>query len=66
MAYDDFWPGTDNYAGSQGHLCNFTTQSAGELNLELYMCWLDNDQFEYTEMYTQAQWVVEDPGADDQ
>jgi len=66
MAYDDFWLDTEGYAGSQGHLCTFTTQSPGELNLQLYMCWLDNDQFEDAEMYTQAQYVVEDPGADDQ
>jgi len=68
MAYDDFWPGTEKYAGPQGHLCNFTTQSAGELNLELYMCWLDNEAYEYAEMYAQVVYIVaasDDGEADD-
>ena len=54
----NFWSQMGSYAGSAGHLCNFTTQSAGELNLELHMAWVDIEAYEYVEMYTQARFVV--------
>ena len=65
MAYDDFWPDTDKYAGPQGHFCNFTTQSPGEINLELYLCWLDNEAYESAEMYTQVVFIVQESAVDD-
>jgi hypothetical protein len=37
--YDLVWDETD--AGPQGHICTVTTGSAGELNLNLHMWWID-------------------------
>ena len=59
MASADFWPETTEYAGAQGHLCNFTTGAAGELNLELYMSWIDEAAYHSVDMQTQATFVVE-------
>ena len=64
MASADFWPETTDYAGSQGHLCNFTTGSTGELNLELYMAWIDEAAFQSVDMQTQVTFVVEEPDAE--
>ncbi len=61
MAYDGFWPNSDGYAGPQGHLCNFTTGTAGVLNLDLALDWLDFESFQEVTMHAQADLVVEVP-----
>ena len=52
-------------AEGQGHLCNFTTGSAGELNLELYMDWTDPEAYHIVEMRTQASFLVQEAATDD-
>ena len=62
MATDDFyWPTEDDptpFAGPQGHLCNITTQSPGELNLHLYAVWIDDSEYLIVEMQTQGTYMV--------
>ncbi|MFH0981560.1 MAG: right-handed parallel beta-helix repeat-containing protein [Planctomycetota bacterium] len=64
LAHDYLGPDTDRYAGGQGHLCNFTTASTGELNLDLYMEWSDPDTLELVTMRAQAAFAVEDAAED--
>ncbi|MCK4660138.1 MAG: hypothetical protein KAV82_11505 [Phycisphaerae bacterium] len=53
-----------SHPGAQGHLCNFTTGSAGVLNLELYMDWFDRDRSRFVEMWAQAQLLVQEPATE--
>jgi len=52
-------------AGSKGHLCNIITQEPGELELHLYLSWLDLPGRLLVEMEAQAAFVVEDDGSDE-
>ena len=57
----DFWLDTDRYAGPQGHLCNITTGSAGELKLDLFMSWFDLDAYHCAWMRSAAEFTVQEP-----
>ena len=55
----DFWHGTNRHAGPQDHLCNFTTQSAGELTLDLFMDWFDPAAHHCVWMRSEAEFLVQ-------
>ena len=59
----DFWLNPDRYAGPQGHLCDFTTGSAGELKLDLFMSWFDLEAYHCAWMRSQAEFTVQEPPA---
>ena|GEM_PF-1909080 len=61
----DFWLDTDRYAGPEEHLCNFTTGSAGELKLDLFMSWFDVEAYHAAWMRSQAEFAVQEPPAED-
>ena len=66
LIVDDFWPDTDRYTGPAGHLCNFTTDSAGVLNLEFHMEYTDRDQYHHVAMHTQDEFIVQESTVDDE
>jgi len=47
-------------AGTEGHLCNITTQGTGELNLQLYLVGVDEDGAVVHETSAQGVYEVED------
>ena len=53
------------YARSSGHLCNITTNEAGELNLHLYLMWIDEDRYHLVEMEAHATFGVLAPITDE-
>jgi len=61
----DFWLNTDRYAGPEEHLCNFTTGSAGELKLDLFMFWFDVEAYHAAWMRSQAEFAVQEPSTED-
>ena len=58
MVYD-LWQGTNRHAGPRDHLCNFTTQSAGELTLDLFMYWYDRTEHHCVWMRSEAEFLVQ-------
>ena len=65
----DFWipedyAGADD-GGSQGHLRNITTDSPGDLHLQLYAWWIDPSAYIATKAETQAVYVVAGNAAND-
>jgi hypothetical protein len=57
----DYWLDAARVAGPEAHLCSFTTGSAGELKLYLFMSWFDVDALESVWMQAQAEFVVQAP-----
>jgi hypothetical protein len=63
VAYDNFPVDGQSYAGSEGHLCTFTTGSTGTLILELYMDWYDPEEYLSVSMFAATEFTVVAPGA---
>ena len=56
-----FGSGSAPTAGSSGHLCNITTEGLGQLDLDLYLAWVDDPTQTVVETQTQAAFVVVGP-----
>jgi hypothetical protein len=48
----------DSEAPAEGHMCTFTTGTAGELNLHLYMWWVDAEAMRIVRMETRGTYEV--------
>lgn len=61
---DDIWPCEGGHCGpAVGHLCNFTTEEPGQLNLRLIMYYDDLDARMTVEMQADAEYPVLDPAS---
>lgn len=61
-----FWTTQEDFAASQGHLCNFTSSETGSLRFDLFMDWTDPESHEFVWMRAQADYTVQEASAEEE